>query len=283
MSDFIHIPGQGDILHFHHANGFPGGVYRPLLNELSQHFDSYALHGRATWDGGTPSYKNWQGFTDDLIEFAEGFDQPIIAAGHSMGGAISVMAAEKRPELFKALILIEPAMINLPTSLLLKVTPKNLLSRIKLISGTLNKRDNWQTPEAYLDYIKKFHAYQKFSESSFQAFQQSAIKPVDSGEYHLAFPKEWEAHNYMLAPRLAPKLKKLAKLNIPTVAIRGADNMFFPMSSWKTWQRIQSNALFLQDDNYSHLFPLENSEVCSKLIIEGLSQLNLIQPSHQFD
>ena len=277
MSPFIHIPGKGDILHFHHANGFPAGVYRPLLNTLSQHYDVYALHGRATWDNSDPSHKNWRIFADDLIEFAERFEQPIIAVGHSLGASTTVLAALLRPELFKALVLIEPAMVSMPTALILKYAPKKLLQRIKLISGTLNKKDSWPSQQDYLSYIQKFPPYRQFNQATFEAFGHSAIQKNKEGHYSLVFPKHWEAHNYALPPFLLPQLKRLKRLAIPTVAIRGSDNHLFPMKLWRAWKKVQGNAVFLQDQRYSHLLPLESAEACSELITQGLGQLKFVE------
>jgi len=44
-----HFKGSGDQAHFYHANGFPLGVYEPLLSRLARKFKLSALHLRPTW------------------------------------------------------------------------------------------------------------------------------------------------------------------------------------------------------------------------------------------
>ncbi len=273
---YLHMTGPGEAVHFYHANGFPAGVYKPFLHTLQKQFDVYALHSRATQiNAPSPNHKDWNIYADDLINFLEKQGKPIIAIGHSMGASSTVLAAIKRPDLFKALVLIEPAMVTFPTSLLLKLAPKKLIRDSKLVKGTANKPDTWASRNDYENYIRKFKGYRQFSKATFDAFIDHGIQQVED-QYRLVFHKEWEAHNYTSPPYLMNNLKKLDQLNIPTIAIRGKPNLFFPDKLWTTWQSKQPNAIFLEDTRYSHLFPLEGPEACMKLITEGLTTLGLV-------
>lgn len=274
----IHFPHTASkhTVHFYHANGFPAGTYAPILSRLNEQFEIYALKGRATMAKGlSPSHRDWEIFADDLIELIEELGEPIIAIGHSMGASSTILAANKRPDLFKAVVLIEPAMVSFPISILLKLIPQKILARTKLIKGTLNKKDNWDNPQEYLNYIKRFQGYKGFHAESFDAFCKHAIEE-DSGRYQLSFPKQWEAHNYTIPPYLIRHLAKLDKLGIRTVAIRGRANLFFTEGLWKSWRAAQKQAVFLQHQKYSHLFPMEGPEDCIELIEAGLMQLKLI-------
>lgn len=274
-NNHLHLAGSGETIHFYHANGFPAGVYQPFLQTLNQDFDVYALQSRATWpDMPAPQHTNWHIYADDLIEFIEKLGKPIIAIGHSMGASATVLAAGKRPDLFKALILIEPAMVSLPMSLLLQTMPKKIINDLRLIKGTANKPDTWSSKEEYLTYIKKFKGYRQFSDESFHYFSDNAIKQKN-GKFKLLFPKQWEAYNYTNPPYLMRDLTKLDKLNIPTIAIRGKPNMFFSHKLWDRWTKVQKKAIFLENENFSHLFPLEGPEECMTLIKQGLKQLNI--------
>jgi pimeloyl-ACP methyl ester carboxylesterase len=262
-------------IHFYHANGFPAGTYAPILSRLNEQFEVYALKGRATMaNDAAPSHRDWEVFADDLIELIEELGKPIIAIGHSMGASSTILAANKRPDLFKAVVLIEPAMVSFPISILLKLIPQKILARTKLIKGTLNKKDNWSNPQEYLNYIKRFQGYKGFHAESFDAFYKHAIVK-DKGRYQLSFPKQWEAHNYTIPPYLIRHLAKLDQLGVPTVAIRGKANLFFTDGLWKSWKAAQKQAVFLQHKAYSHLFPMEGPEDCIELINAGLLQLKL--------
>lgn len=276
---YIHKKGPGQPLHLYHANGFSNGVYAPLLDRLSEHYDVYAMGNRATWPkAGLPSHKNWQIFADDLIEFIETkVGEPIISVGHSMGASNTVIAANKRPDLFKALVLIEPAMVGLKLATLGKLLPKRILQKSNLYQGTLRKRHRFDNVEEYSQYIRRFKGYQKFPEESFKAFEQHAIRPQKNGDYALVFPKEWEAYNYTMPVYLMNEIKKLGSRfnNIPTVAIKGHSNNLFDDALWDRWQEIQDNALFTEQPDYGHLMPMESPEETYKLIINGLAKLGV--------
>lgn len=269
---YLHISGPGEPVHFYHANGFPAEVYTPFLTELAKHFDVYAMNGRATWENsGSPNHKSWEIFADDLIKHLEETQsEPVIAIGHSMGASATVLAAVKRPDLFKSVILIEPAMVNWPMKLMFKLLPKPIIERNKLVSGTANKPDTWPNRESYKQYLKKFRGYQLFNESAFDAFMHHGVKEIKGGKVQLRFPNKWEAYNYTNPPYL---MRQLSKLKIPTLAIRGKENGFFTDKLWQTWQRNQPNATYLQDQRYGHLMPLEGPSDTADLILKGLHTL----------
>jgi len=274
---FMHKKGPGPALHFYHANGFSNGVYEPLLDQLSHDYDVYALANRATWPkAGKPQHNNWHVFADDLISFIENnIGHKIIGVGHSLGASGTILAANKRPDLFKALVLIEPAMVNLSLYMAVRFLPRSWIKKSKLYQGTMRKADRFDSPEAYLNYIRKFKGYQLFPEETFSAFADHGIKQHKNGEYYLSFPKEWEAHNYTMPPYLMGLLKNLGSKghNIPTVAIRGQKNDMFDDGLWHKWKKLQDNALFLHDDQFGHLLPLEGPDETYKLIKHGLYEV----------
>ncbi|XP_055958475.1 monoglyceride lipase [Patella vulgata] len=71
-------------------------------------------------------------------------DIPCFIIGHSMGGAISIMAAMKRPTFFKGVVLIAPAIIPSPDA----------VSPLKIHVGRVVARLCPQCPVVYLDQDK---------------------------------------------------------------------------------------------------------------------------------
>lgn len=278
---YLHLKSNNEAVHFYHANGFPAGVYTPFLDSLNQKYEVFALNSRATWpNAGVPTHNDWQIYADDLIAFIEKLGKPIIAIGHSMGASGTVLAATKRPELFKALVLVEPAMLTLPLAMIFKLTPKRYIRDLKLVKGTANKPDTWKTREDFSKYVRKFKGYNKFSAEAYDAFTEHAVSKnhEHQEEVTLKFHKSWEAHNYTMPPYLMNHFKILEKINMPTVAIRGQKNMFFPHSLWGAWKKKQPSAIFLEDKNFTHLFPLEGPNECMTLIQEGLKKLGIQVP-----
>jgi pimeloyl-ACP methyl ester carboxylesterase len=110
-----HFGGTGTPLLLSHATGFHGWCYRPLALRLADRFDAWAIdyrgHGSSTQPAGWQGEPlDWRGCGDDAIAALEAIDPPapVVAFGHSMGAAVLLMAARRRPELFERLVLFEP-------------------------------------------------------------------------------------------------------------------------------------------------------------------------------
>ena len=268
-----HFGGDGEKAHFYHANGFPLGVYSPLLSQLSKKFNLSALDCRATWPdiGMPPKRRDWQIYADDLITFIEQqYQGPITGIGHSMGATCTILAAEKRPELFKALVLIEPAMVSSHIAKLARILPKSIMNHIGPAKSTLKKPDSWNSRESFRDYCRKFRGYKRFGDAAFDAMAQYGIVETQGSQFKLGFPKVWEAHNYSQPPNV---LANLEQLSMPCIAIRGKPSLFFNEAMWHKWQDRCPKTIFKQNLAYGHLLPLESPSICCELIDDGLSLL----------
>src|SRR5690606_31917969 len=105
--------GEGPLLHFAHANAYPPGVYRQFLTELSADFHVLAMDQRPLWPGEQPEQlHSWHPLADDLVDFLEARGAgEIIGVGHSLGAVITMVAAIRRPVLFRRLVLVDPVFL----------------------------------------------------------------------------------------------------------------------------------------------------------------------------
>ncbi|MEM1335661.1 MAG: alpha/beta fold hydrolase [Actinomycetota bacterium] len=116
------LGGSGRRLLFSHATGFHGYCYLPIADRLAARFDSWAFDHRG--HGSTPRDRtggvDWEKYGDDALAVARsltadregsGREHGLVAFGHSMGGASLIMAAERDPDLFAAVIAFEPIVI----------------------------------------------------------------------------------------------------------------------------------------------------------------------------
>jgi len=266
--------GNGEQAHFYHATGFHIEVYSPLLSKLKQRFKISALGLRATWPGIDlpPKRRDWYLYADDLIAFIEQkYQSPIIGIGHSIGATCTILAAEKRPDLFRKLVLIEPAMISRGLAKLVRIMPKAIMNYVEPAKSTLKKPDIWHSREEFLDHCKSIGIYKRFDDEVFQALKQHGVTETQDGRFQLAFPKIWEAHIYSQPPNV---MNNLERLNMPCLAIRGKPSVSFSEALWQEWQNRCSGTVFKQNHTYGHLFPLESPSECYKLIARGLSEIS---------
>jgi pimeloyl-ACP methyl ester carboxylesterase len=99
---------------FAHANGFPAGSYNTLFSYFPDNMKVIALekYGHSKIK---PVNNNWQAQVEELIEHVEKnriSSQQSICLGHSFGGVISFLACCQRPDLFDALIMLDPPVLS---------------------------------------------------------------------------------------------------------------------------------------------------------------------------
>ena len=139
---YLQLNKEGIEAVFYSANGFPLGTYSKFLEQLTSKFKLTCLSPRACWPNikKPPLQTNWEIYADDLIAFVEQkYNEPIVVIGHSQGATATIIAASKRPELFKSLILIEPASVSIMLGYLVKFTPYFIKKHLQPLKSALQK------------------------------------------------------------------------------------------------------------------------------------------------
>ena len=68
----LDLGGSGAHLHFAHANGYPPGAYRVLLEQLARDYHVVAMYQRPLWTGSQPEeLTDWRLLAQDLDQFLE--------------------------------------------------------------------------------------------------------------------------------------------------------------------------------------------------------------------
>jgi len=109
-------PDQPDapVLLLSHATGFHGRAWAPLASHLTDRYRCLAIDHRGHGVARTPEGASfdWAVIADDTVAVLDSAlvpeDAELHGAGHSMGGAMLVLAAARRPGRFASLWLFEP-------------------------------------------------------------------------------------------------------------------------------------------------------------------------------
>ncbi len=284
MIPFTDFGGNGPHLHFLHANGYPPACYTPLLNLLKERYHVCAMHLRPLWPGANPKELGaWHPMSDDLSLFIKEQNcGPVIAVGHSIGAIVSLRAALNQPELFRALVLIDPVLF--PPRF---IAAYNLLKASGLayrlhpwILGALRRRRVFDHPETLHKGYRRKHVFRHFTDENLRIYVNGISKPRPEGGYELAYSPEWEARIYYTSVwRDMDLWRGLPNLQIPTLIIRGAETDTFLASTAHRVQKVNP-AIFQETINQStHLVALEKPvQVHQK--IEWFLRIKLGQPQN---
>src|SRR3990167_6776583 len=176
-------------IHFAHANGIPGSSYLPLLERLQPH-SSFALD-RFGHDPRYPFDDNWTHLADELIAHLQGHaTEPVVGIGHSMGAVVTFMAACKRPDLFRGVLLLDPPIFWGVAAWVLKALKLlGQTDRVTPAGKSKFRRQRWDSRQQALDYFASKPLYQ-FPPDCFAAFCAAALEPDDGEGVRLRFHVE---------------------------------------------------------------------------------------------
>jgi pimeloyl-ACP methyl ester carboxylesterase len=98
-----------------HATGFHGRCWLPLAPALTGHYSVWSIDQRGHGSSGKAPdgrYQDWDVFVDDLLAVLDRLDlDGWRGIGHSMGGAVLLMAEQRRPGTFSDLCCYEPVVV----------------------------------------------------------------------------------------------------------------------------------------------------------------------------
>ncbi|HEY3312310.1 MAG TPA: alpha/beta hydrolase [Anaerolineales bacterium] len=271
MIPFTDFGGEGPQLHFLHANGYPPACYQPLMDLLKAQYRVRGMHLRPLWPHANPSEIGaWQPLTDDFLLFLEERKiSPVIGVGHSMGAIITLRTALRRPDHFRALVLIDPVLFSprfIAAYNLVKVM--GLTNHFHpLIAGALKRRRKFDDLQELFTAYRRKRVFRYFSDGSLRAYINGIARPAAGGGYELVYSPEWEARIYQTGVwRDMDLWWGLPSLKLPTLIIRGAETDTFLAPSAQRVKRIRPETCMVALEKSTHLVPLEKpQETCETI------------------
>lgn len=258
-------------IHFAHANSFPPGCYRQLLAPLAQDREVFTLPFRPLIGQTTPSsIQTWDDLAEDLIDYLEReVKQPVIGIGHSLGGIVTLLASDRRPDLFRALILLDPVFLARRIYLLKQMTPHRFREHlVPLARISRKRRDEWASLEEARTHLRDKRVFAQISDSVFEDMLQAMLLQRDDGKYQLVFPRQWESRIYTT---VTSPWKALERARLPLQIIRGAESDTIPPAIWQRITSGHTKGQFDQIPDAGHLFPLEKPAETAALVQAFLS------------
>jgi pimeloyl-ACP methyl ester carboxylesterase len=273
----VEFGGTGVPLHFLHANGYPFYCYDPLLNLLHREFHVFGMLLRPLWEGSKPNdVKDWQIFSDDLLRFLTEYDTgPVIGVGHSIGATVTLRAALREPNKFRALVLIEPVLFPYG-----RMIAWNFIRAIGLgnrlhpsIPGALKRKKTFDHLDQVFDRYRNRNVFRYMSDENLRTYIEGITRPVETGGYELVFSPEWEARIYYTGLRDFDIWRDLPSLEVPTLFIRAAETDTFGKESANLIKRKQPKARIGTVEESTHLLPLEHPKIVFDIMQSFLKEL----------
>ncbi len=272
--------GTGLPLHFLHANGYPPACYRPLIEQLAREYHVFGMLLRPLWPDADPqAIRDWKPFSRDLIAYLKGMGNgPVIGLGHSIGAVVTLRAALEQPELFSALVLIEPVL--LPPYRVLQLRIARALGfrggGKRLVEGALRRRREFDSLEQLFAGYRRRDVFQRFGDDELRALVKGITRQKPDGGYELVYSPEWEARIYETAIWNDWSLwQEIGKLQVPTLFVRGADTDTFFVRTAEIIQERNPAVRVGSIPDSTHLVPMERPQAVFEAARDFLRSLRL--------
>lgn len=261
-----------ELIHFAHGNGFPALCYKQMLDGLTPYFD-YCYIDRIGHDPVFPVSENWHNLISEIItSIQRQADRPVIALGHSLGGVLSLLAAIEKPELFKAVIMLDSPLIgSLKSNIVRLAKSLGVIDRITPAFRTRGRREYWENYEQLLSYLKTRDLFKTFTDACLNDYITYGLDHKEDG-YYLRFDRHIEYQIYRTIPHIIPHYK--GKLVTPAILIYGDKSTVVGKMELRYMKNKFNIACFKTSG--THLFPMEHPHEVAAQIIEVLSKLRRI-------
>ena len=249
-------PARGRIV-FSHANSFPAGVYGLLFEIWREH--GYLVHAIEKFghDPARPVTSNWPHLRDQLIDFIDAeVGGPAWLVGHSLGGMLSVLAACKRPDLARGVVLLDaPIIAGMSAHGLRVAKATGLMPRVSPGRISSIRRHNWPSLAAVRAHFARKSAFARWDPAVLEAYVKSGFVRR-GGQTVLAFDREVETQIYNTLPHHMPSVLRRHPLQCPLAYIGGRQSVETRPVSLDATRRLAGERLVWTEG--SHLFPMEH-------------------------
>ena len=187
---------------FMHANGFNAMTYRQILAPLAAELRLLAIdaqgHGRSLQRIPADGLQSWRAYAEDLAGVLDALDgPPVVLAGHSMGGAVSILTAALRPERVRALVLFDPVMLPRPlTEKLVLPGADSRKAGGAMVAATRRRRAVFASRDEAIDSYRGRGAFRGWSEAMLADYALDGFRERTDGQVELTCSPQWEAANF---------------------------------------------------------------------------------------
>ena len=256
---------------FSHANGFPAGTYRRLFAHWEE--QGHTVHAiEKIGHGEAPVTSNWPHLRDELTAFIERqAGGPALLVGHSLGGFLSVLAAIKRPDLARGVVMLDSPIISGWKARALQLFKATGVGE-RFSPGRVSKRrrEHWPSVTAAFAHFQSKPAFARFHPQVLHDYV-SAGTERDGAQHRLAFRREIETDIYNTLPHHIARLLRKQPLRCPAAFLGGTESAEVRQVGLAATTRLTEGRI--EWIAGSHLFPMERPDETATAVLRLIAKM----------
>ena len=268
--------GQGPLLHFAHANGFPPGTYNGFLQPFTQRYRVLGMECRALWGTHSPAqFRHWRELAEDLARFLDETNlHGCIGVGHSLGAVTSLFCAAQHPGVFRALVLIDPVILPAQVApIWAAAIALGLNRRAHLPSRTHRRHMVWPSRRALVRAYRTAPVFRLWQDPFLSDYVEAVAEDVPDGSVRLRYPREWEARIFETAPPDSWLYMRRVRA-VPMLVLRGQHSATFTASAMRLMRCLLPRGKFVTIPEADHFVPMSQPDEAAAAMWAFLGSLD---------
>jgi pimeloyl-ACP methyl ester carboxylesterase len=257
------------LLHFTHGNSYPAGAYVRLLEDLGRDYE-VRVTPMLGHDPRFPVGDNWHTLVDELIAQLERYDGPAVLVGHSLGGAVNMLAAWRRPELARCVVMLDSPVVSGWRALVWRAAKAVGMGR-RLSPAALaeRRRHVWASHQAAHDHFHAKPMFRAWAPGALDDYLHHGLKPHPDG-VQLRFSRDVEAAIYATLPHDMGRVLR-DPFPVPIGFIAGTDSEELRQAGMAGTRKLVGPNLAMIAG--THLYPMESPQMTAHLTREMIRRL----------
>jgi pimeloyl-ACP methyl ester carboxylesterase len=234
-----------------------------MLSQLSDRF-SVSFIDALGMDPRYPVTEGWPHLVDQLIESIK---EPAYGVGHSLGGYLNYLAAVRRPELFRGIVLLDAPIIGSFRGGMLGATKRlGIVDRVTPAGATRDRRSSWRSRAEARAHFCTRPLFKNFTQEALDDYVTHGLVESE-GRLRLKIDPLIETQIYRTIPH--GMMRHLPGLRVPAAFIGGARS--------EVVRRIRLAGMkprfSMRKVPGGHLFPFEYPGEAATSIVQALDEL----------
>lgn len=257
------------LLHFTHGNSYPSGAYVKLLAELERDHE-LRVTPMLGHDPRFPVDDNWNALVDELIAQLERYDGPAILVGHSLGGAVSMLAAWRRPELARCVVMLDSPVVAGWRAVVWRLAKAlGQARRLSPAAVAERRRNTWPSEDAAFEHFHAKPIFRAWAPGALDDYLRHGLKPHPDG-VQLRFSREVEADIYATLPHDMGRVLR-QPFPVPIGFIAGTESEELRQAGMGATRKLVGRNLVMIEG--SHLYPMEAPQLTAQLTRDMIKRL----------
>ena len=259
---------------FSHANGFPAGTYRQLFEAWRA--AGFAVHAIEKFghDPRFPVTSNWPHLRDQLIHFIDAeVGGPAFLVGHSLGGYLSLMAASRRPDLARGVVLLDsPVLSGWKARAVQVAKATGVGERFLPARVSRRRRQHWESQEAAYAHFAAKPAFARWAPGVLRDYIAAGTE-TQGATRRLSFERDIETAIYNALPHHLSRVLRAHPLHCPMAFVQGTESDEVRRVGMAATRRLAQGRVTSIEG--SHLFPLERPIETAARVLQRIETLRV--------